>query len=114
MEQRLIELEFQADAGSLTVQMPANRNLAPPGFYMLFILNADGVPSVAAFTQLTFGGSTCPWEVDGNGAVTLTDVLAVLAAFGVTPPPPRVDVDANGAVTLADVLEVVRHFGMEC
>jgi hypothetical protein len=26
--------------------------LAPPGYYMLFILNASGVPSVARFVKL--------------------------------------------------------------
>jgi hypothetical protein len=46
-DQRYIPLAFQTSAGSLTVQTPANANLAPPGYYMLFILNGDGVPSVA-------------------------------------------------------------------
>jgi len=34
------------------VQAPANAILAPPGYYMLFILDANGVPSVAATLQL--------------------------------------------------------------
>jgi hypothetical protein len=36
----------------LNVQAPANANLAPPGYYMLFILDTSGVPSVAATLQL--------------------------------------------------------------
>ena len=52
MEQRYLELNFQAGAISLTAQVPANRNLAPPGYYMLFIVNSDGVPSEAIFTRL--------------------------------------------------------------
>jgi hypothetical protein len=36
----------------LSVQTPANSNLAPPGHYMLFILNTNGVPSVASIVQL--------------------------------------------------------------
>jgi hypothetical protein len=32
--------------------MPANANLAPPGYYMLFIVNGNGVPSTAAMLRL--------------------------------------------------------------
>ena len=52
MEQRYLELNFQAGANSLTAQVPANRNLAPPGYYMLFIVDSDGVPSEAMFARL--------------------------------------------------------------
>ena len=46
--QRFLPLSFSAGSGSLTVTAPANSNLAPPGNYMLFIVNTNGVPSVAA------------------------------------------------------------------
>jgi len=36
----------------LTIQAPANSNLAPPGYYMLFIVDTNGVPSVAAMVRL--------------------------------------------------------------
>jgi Domain of unknown function (DUF1929) len=52
MEQRLVGLSFTAGAGVLRATAPANGNLAPPGYYLLFILNADGVPSVARFVHL--------------------------------------------------------------
>ena len=45
--QRYVSLAFTPGAGTLTVQMPANSNLAPPGYYMLFIVDTNGVPSVA-------------------------------------------------------------------
>ena len=48
MDQRYLQLPFTANGGSLTVQTPANANLAPPGYYMLFIVDTTGVPSVAA------------------------------------------------------------------
>jgi galactose oxidase-like protein len=32
--------------------MPANANLAPPGYYMLFMLNIQGVPSVGKIVKL--------------------------------------------------------------
>ncbi len=38
-------------AGGYSVSVPANANLAPPGYYMLFALNGT-VPSVAAFVKV--------------------------------------------------------------
>ena len=46
MNQRFQFLNFTAGAGKVTVQAPANANLAPPGDYMLFLVNTNGVPSV--------------------------------------------------------------------
>jgi hypothetical protein len=48
MSQRFLPLSFSAGSGSLTVTAPANTNLAPPANYMLFLLDTNGVPSVAA------------------------------------------------------------------
>ena len=45
--QRFNELSFVRTSGGLTVKAPANPNLAPPGYYMLFILNGNDVPSTA-------------------------------------------------------------------
>ena len=50
--QRYLSLSFQAVPGGLTVTAPANGNLAPPGYYMLFILNSNGVPSIAPLIQV--------------------------------------------------------------
>ena len=52
MTQRFVQLNFQSLSGSLDVQAPTNGNLAPPGYYMLFIVDDGGVPSVAAFVRL--------------------------------------------------------------
>ena len=46
--QRILSLSFTAGTGSLTVTAPANGNSAPPGYYLLFILDGNGVPSTAA------------------------------------------------------------------
>lgn len=53
MDQREVGLSFTVGSGALTVTAPSNGNIAPPGYYMLFILNNSGVPSLAAFVQLT-------------------------------------------------------------
>jgi hypothetical protein len=50
--ERYLPLAFQQSTGGLTVTAPANAYLAPPGYYMLFIVNSAGVPSVAPFVQL--------------------------------------------------------------
>ena len=53
-DQRLIPLEFTANGvGEYLLDLPASGNIAPPGFYMLYALNADGVPSEAAVMQLS-------------------------------------------------------------
>jgi hypothetical protein len=52
--QRLVDLPIASQtAGKVRVQVPANRNLAPPGWYMLFVVNQGGVPSVASWIHLT-------------------------------------------------------------
>ena len=52
MEQRLVGLSYVAESGMLSVASPPNGNIAPPGYYMLFVLNSAGVPSVARFVRL--------------------------------------------------------------
>ena len=52
MDQRYVPLSFTASGGALSVQAPVDPNLAPPGYYMLFIVNGNGVPSVASIVQL--------------------------------------------------------------
>jgi hypothetical protein len=51
-DQRFLSLAFQPTSGGLNVQAPANANLAPPAYYMLFIVNANGVPSIASFVRV--------------------------------------------------------------
>jgi len=51
MNQRYLPLSFTAGDGTLTVTAPANANLAPPGVYMLFLVDSLGVPSVATFVS---------------------------------------------------------------
>jgi Domain of unknown function (DUF1929)/Kelch motif len=43
---------FTRGIGTLTVVAPPNGNYAPPGYYMLFILNEAGVPSVGKIIQM--------------------------------------------------------------
>ena len=59
MNQRFNRLSFTVAAGGLQATAPANSNLAPPGHYMLFILNGNGVPSVAKIIQLCDNSPIC-------------------------------------------------------
>ncbi len=53
-EQRLVDLPISSrTSSSLSVQITGNRNIAPPGYYMLFIVDNNNVPSVAKWIQLT-------------------------------------------------------------
>jgi hypothetical protein len=53
MDQRLVGMLFSVQGTTLTVTSPPNGNIAPPGYYLLFLVNTAGVPSVASFVQLS-------------------------------------------------------------
>ena len=57
MNQRYIPLTVAQRAGGVTLTAPANADIATPGYYMLFLLNNQGVPSVAKFMRLGYA-----WE----------------------------------------------------
>jgi hypothetical protein len=67
MEQRVVGLTFTATSGALTVNSPPNPYVAPPGFYLLFLLNKAGVPSIATFVQV----SSHPTDKPPKGTITV-------------------------------------------
>ena len=53
MDQRHVGLDISArSAATLTLESPPNGNIAPPGYYLLFVLTAAGIPSLGKFIQL--------------------------------------------------------------
>jgi hypothetical protein len=103
MEQRYVPLSFTPGVTSLTATAPANANIAPPGYYMLFVIDANGVPSVArmvkvqgnspppvTLTQPTDGATfTAPATVnlaatasDSDGSVTKVEFFNGLTKLG--------------------------------
>ncbi len=50
--QRYLRASFTANATGLTVTMPTSSNRAPPGHYMVFILNGAEVPSVGRIIRI--------------------------------------------------------------
>lgn len=50
---RLVDVPLAGTGGQRTAQIPDNPNLLPPGPYMLTVLDADGVPSVAEWVWIS-------------------------------------------------------------
>jgi hypothetical protein len=50
--QRINRLNFSQAPGGLNIVAPANANLAPPGHYMLFLLDGNGAPSIARIVRI--------------------------------------------------------------
>ena len=71
MSQRIKFLSFTALANPLggstlniTAPLSTQKTLAPPGHYMLFIINSNGAPSVAKIVQLlSVGAMSNSWRV---------------------------------------------------
>jgi hypothetical protein len=52
-DQRLIWLQIEGrTSSSITVKAPINNRLAPPGYYLIHVLNNAGIPSVAKFIKI--------------------------------------------------------------
>jgi hypothetical protein len=103
MEQRYLPLTFMAGATSLTASAPANANIAPPGFYMLFIIDANGVPSVARMV-IVQGNSqpTVTLTQPSNGATFTAPATVNLAATAS---------DADGTVTKVEFFNATTKLG---
>jgi hypothetical protein len=53
MDQRYVGLTIVKQAGDrLILLAPPNANIAPPGYYMLFLINKEGVPSTSKICQI--------------------------------------------------------------
>jgi hypothetical protein len=57
MGQRYVPLQFSAAGGTITAAGPANANIAPPGPYMLVVVDNAGVPSVAKMITVSASGA---------------------------------------------------------
>lgn len=75
--QRINHLGFSQTAGQLHVSAPPSRALAPPGHYLLFIVNRLGVPSSAHTLRLR--GLA---DADGTTRVDGLDLARLGRAFG--------------------------------
>ena len=58
--QRLLTLGFTPGTGSLTITAPASNIAAPPGYYLLFLVNDVGVPSLGRMVRVSTGSGVLP------------------------------------------------------
>jgi hypothetical protein len=77
--QRFLELPFTVQNGAVEVIMPNSPNIAPPGYYMLFLINEAGVPSVGKILNLGGQGVTAP-QPESPG-IAAGDIVQVRAQF---------------------------------
>lgn len=68
--QRFVDLPLSVDGNNVDLNVTSNPNLAPPGWYMLFAVDAGGVPSVAKWVHL-----------QGPSALSATDSSAHVHDF---------------------------------
>ncbi|MCF1596174.1 galactose oxidase early set domain-containing protein [Streptomyces muensis] len=68
--QRFVDLPLSVDGNNVDLNVTSNPNLAPPGWYMLFAVDANGVPSVAKWVHL-----------QGPQALSATDASAHVHDF---------------------------------
>ena len=60
MNQRYIPLSVAHRPGGVTLTPPATADIATPGYYMLFLVNDLGIPSVAKFVRLGYESDPPP------------------------------------------------------
>lgn len=111
--QRFVEIDFTVAAEAedrLIAVGPPNANNAPPGYYMLFILNSGGVPAIATFLQL---GDPIPGDLDGDGSVGVKDLLILLGLWGPCPDCKAclADLDGDCTVGVKDLLILLGNWG---
>jgi hypothetical protein len=69
--QRHVELRVTPRAGGVDAVAPPNANVAPPGYYMLFVLDEAGVPSVAKWVKVgNWTGATSAYETPASAPAT--------------------------------------------
>ena len=127
LDQRFVELTFQQSGDRLTVHAPTRAADAPPGYYLLFVINQAGTPSIGHIARIGVAGApngevTPDLEDPGNQTAQVgTTVTLQLSAtdpngdsleFGATGLPPGLEVEVatgeiSGIPTTAGAFNVV-------
>ena len=82
--QRLVWLQItNTGSNSITVSAPINANIAPPGHYMIHVLNSSGVPSIAKIIAIPGTAeppdTIAPSQVTGLAATAVSSTQINLA-----------------------------------
>ena len=107
--QRRVEVPFTQSGDRLTATMPASANLAPPGYYQLYALDAAGVPSRAVIVDLGLGTAFPPLAgVPRGQPLTLGSVSASGRSVGLDANQ-QAQVKVLGAADLAGAQYTLRN-----
>jgi hypothetical protein len=95
-ELRFIWLQIQSKgSNNVTVSAPVNAKIAPPGWYMIHVLNSAGMPSKAKVIKI-------PGTASSSGDTTSPSVAITSPANGATISGPSTGVTVNVAGTASD------------
>ena len=104
----------------VSLQLNIGSEAAPPVYEVInggmgAAGDAAQLAAVQYFTQL-LNPPPCPGDLDGDRAVSLTDLAILLANFGVGSGATRAqgDLNGDGAVNLTDLASLLASFGSSC
>ena len=109
--QRANTLEFDVAEGGLNIALPADENEAPVGYYMLFLVNADGTPSMAEWIRAT-PNTALDGDFNRDGVVDAADYTVWRNGLGTKYEPEDYDLwksnygTPNGSGSIADAAGV--------
>ncbi len=78
MNQRINKLAFTEVAGGLDVTMPSNPTECPPGHYMLFLIDTNGIPAAAPWILVTPAAANQPPPAPTGLAASAGDAQVIL------------------------------------
>ena len=104
MGQHYQSLAFTAGSGVLNATIPASSVTLPPGYYMCFVVNTTGIPSIAKMVQVLPSGTV---SVDEPPPTGLLDFMALRSANPMTHGQARIAFTlAHSETGRLDVLDV--------
>ena len=103
---------------SVSVNLDIVGGPCPEPYEIVRVFTAtDGCGNTASATQVIYitndASADCPADLDSDGFVGVSDVLAGLSEFGCDTEC-TVDLDSDGATTVSDILTLLSAFGEMC
>lgn len=83
--QRYVPLSYKTGTGTITANAPTNGRIAPPGYYMLFVVDSAGVPSVAKIVKVAAGSTPQATPIQASGSGLCVDDPSASTTKGTRP-----------------------------